>query len=912
MARPIDASRDLLLGLLALQNGMVTRDQLVTAFGVWTVRPAETLAELLIEQGALRAEHRTLLDALASAHLGMHGGDPERSLGALEVSRSTREWLAAAGGSDVEASLAHVGIGSTEPAGEPTASYSVGEATSGGQRFRILRPHARGGLGAVFVALDSELKREVALKQILDGHADDPVSRQRFLIEAEITGGLEHPGIVPVYGLGSYGDGRPFYAMRFVKGDSLKQAVARFHSEAALRADAGARSLELRKLLRRFTDVCYAIAYAHSRGVLHRDIKPGNVMVGRYGETLVVDWGLAKALGRVGDGVGDEPATTDGERPLLPASASGSAQTLPGTALGTPGFMSPEQARGDFDALGPRSDVYSLGATLYCLLTGKPPVEGGDVGSVLRRVQAGEFPAPRTVSPSIDPALEKVCLAAMANRPADRYESARALAEDVERWLADEPVSVYRESTGQRLARWARRHRAWVQAATASLVVVALITTVTAILIGRAYSHERKARDDERAAKENAQAHFANARQATNDLYLTASKVLPTIPATENLRAQLAIKTAKLFDEFLKLRPDDRVVQREAARAQRELGNVFRLFGKFELARDGYTRAVALLEGLVAAAPADSLPLSDLVLTKADQGDLLRLWGKTTEARAVLQSALTLCPPLRNLAPGRPEALRGEAYVLIDWAALLLDLGREAEALDSSSRALAIAAQLGASDHLARDPSIAILAQVQAGKALSELGKDADARKRFDDALILTKDLIQRLPPNDPDARVLEAIVLIERGELVHAQAALEDDQRAFEIMDKLQREHPKIPGHVSNLALALNGRGRAQLEAKDLDKARQDCERARDHLKRLCELMPDKLPEQPGYRRDLGRVLANLARIAHAQSDDARARDLYRQASTQHEQILKQDPESVPDQRLLERARKEYQALEN
>src|SRR5262249_34872210 len=144
-----------------------------------------------------------------------------------------------------------------------TASYAVGTATSDGQRFRVLRPHARGGLGAVFVALDNELHREVALKQILDHHADDPVSRQRFLVEAEITGGLEHPGIVPVYGLGTNADGRPYYAMRFIRGDSLKEAIDRLHANESLKSDLGRQSLELRKLLRRFLDVCNAIEYAH-------------------------------------------------------------------------------------------------------------------------------------------------------------------------------------------------------------------------------------------------------------------------------------------------------------------------------------------------------------------------------------------------------------------------------------------------------------------------------------------------------------------------------------------------------------------------------------------------------------------------------------------------------------------------
>src|SRR5262249_25084566 len=143
---------------------------------------------------------------------------------------------------------------------------------------------------------DAELNREVALKEIQDRHADDPLSRARFVLEAEITGGLEHPGIVPVYGLGHHQDGRPYYAMRFVKGDSLKEAIARFHEPAPGR-DPGERALALRKLLRRFLDVCNAVEYAHSRGVLHRDLKPGNILLGPYGETLVVDWGLAKATG---------------------------------------------------------------------------------------------------------------------------------------------------------------------------------------------------------------------------------------------------------------------------------------------------------------------------------------------------------------------------------------------------------------------------------------------------------------------------------------------------------------------------------------------------------------------------------------------------------------------------------------
>ena len=414
----------------------------------------------------------------------------EKSLAAIPANQSTRAGLADLGEPEIEATLARVARNKNGHATEAdddhdpdrTGSLAVGGSTGDGQRFRLLRPHARGGLGEVFVALDSELHREVALKQILEKHADDPVSRQRFVLEAEVTGGLEHPGIVPVYGLGTYGSGRPYYAMRFIKGDSLKEAIDHFHSHRSLQSPSllgegqgggtgGRRSLELRKLLRRFLDVCNAIDYAHSRGVIHRDIKPANIILGKHGETLVVDWGLAKAVGRADPSVGEQ---------TIAPSSSGSSETMPGSAMGTPAYMSPEQALGDLDRLGPRSDVYSLGATLYCLLTGKPPLEGDDVGEILRKVQRGDFVPPRQLESSLDVALEAVCLKAMANQPGDRYPSCRALADDVERWMADEPVSAWAEPWTRKLLRWLTRHRTGVTGAAAA--VLAGVVGLSAVL----------------------------------------------------------------------------------------------------------------------------------------------------------------------------------------------------------------------------------------------------------------------------------------------------------------------------------------------------------------------------------------------------------------------------------------------
>ncbi len=298
-------------------------------------------------------------------------------------------------------------------------------------RFRIVRAHAQGGLGEVFLALDPELDRQVALKEMRADRADDPVSQARFLLEAKVTGRLEHPGIVPVYGLGQYADGRPYYAMRFIEGETLKQAIERFHEASGSARQPGDREIGFRRLLRSLIDACNAVAYAHSRGVVHRDLKPENIMLGRFGETLVVDWGIAKPFGERGDEAADKGSVD----PL--AGEDDSSLTRPGSAIGTPQYMSPEQASGDRDRVGPASDVYSLGATLYCLLVGHGPFPTGGVADVLTRVRHGVFPAPRRLRRSIDPALETICLKAMALQPEDRHATPTALAEGIEAWMAD-------------------------------------------------------------------------------------------------------------------------------------------------------------------------------------------------------------------------------------------------------------------------------------------------------------------------------------------------------------------------------------------------------------------------------------------------------------------------------------------
>jgi serine/threonine-protein kinase len=388
--------------------------------------------------------------------------------------------------------------------------------------------------------------------------------------------------------------------MRFIRGDSLKDAIERFHADGSLKRDAGRRSLELRNLLRRFVDVCDALDYAHGRGVLHRDIKPGNIIVGKHGETLVVDWGLAKAIGR------DEVKMATAERTLVPSAASGSVDTLPGSVLGTPGYMSPEQARGDLEHLGSRSDVYSLGATLYCLLTGRPSFEGDDVGAVLRAVQRGDFAPPRSVDRAIDPALEAVCLKAMALHPSARYGTPRALAEDIERWMADEPVSALREPLGRRARRWARRHRSLVSGAAAALLAgVACLVAVMGLQF-QANRRLRAANEAETRAHDLAERRLSIAMEAIRGYHGGfADEALARDPKMEPLRNKLlgtAVDFYRKLGDLLEEGQDART-RTQLADAFKSVADLMQYNGSQADALAAYGRELSLREALVADDP---------------------------------------------------------------------------------------------------------------------------------------------------------------------------------------------------------------------------------------------------------------------------------------------------------------------
>ncbi len=521
---PVD--RNLFFAILALQMDFISRDALVAAIKEWTRDRSKPLCDILVANGGLNAAEKSLLEAVVDGHLAGHPDELRKGVGALDVLALVERDLDRIGDREVQAGVAQLvamqKLARTEAATLAPASNStemLPPPTNG--RFELLEPRARGGLGEVYLAHDRELNREVAVKRLQERHAGSADSRIRFLVEGEITGRLEHPGIVPVYGMGMSEDGRPYYAMRFIKGRTLRDAIARLHSGDLMSENE--RRLELRHLLSRFIAVCNAVEYAHSRGVIHRDLKPGNIMLGRYGETLVVDWGLAKASQLSEEMI--PSATTDAEPTLVPSSLSGSSETLPGSAIGTPGYLSPEQAKGLTEAIGPASDIYSLGVTLYVLLTGREPFGGSDVGKALAKVQSGDFVPPRQAYSAVPAALNAVCLKAMSLAPEDRYPSCAALARDIERWLDDEPVGALREPLAARTFRWIRRHRV-LAAASGVLAAAAFVAAVAGtVLLGRANTRIRAAADEadrERIAAEARRTEAVSQREAATRLLYVA------------------------------------------------------------------------------------------------------------------------------------------------------------------------------------------------------------------------------------------------------------------------------------------------------------------------------------------------------------------------------------------------------
>ncbi len=661
--------------------------------------------------------------------------------------------------------------------------------------YRELRFHAAGGLGEVFVAQNAELNREEALKFLKRGRAGDPESCRRFLQEAEITSRLEHPGVVPIYGRGADGSGAPCYAMRFIRGETLQVAIDAFHAAEANGRDQAERSLALRELLNRFISVCTTVAYAHSRGILHRDLKPGNVMLGQYDETLVVDWGLAKPF--------DPEAAADGRAldALKPSVGSGAATI---EVVGTLAYMSPDQAHAQPAGLSPASDIFSLGAILYVILTDRAPYRGGSRPEILEKVRRCEFPRPRHIKPAASQALEAICLKAMAMRPADRYRRALDLAADVKRWLADEPVTAWREPLVIRARRWMRRHRTLVTSTTAVLAFCVLgLAGFSTILAGKNRELGRQG-----LRTEQREALAIDAVRKFRDV-VQANANLKNRPELASLRTTLLKEPMEFFAKLRDQLQADRDTRTEAlaqlASANLDLAATAREIGSMADALRSCSESVAILERLARDHPAVSQFQNDLATARHKLGYLQSASGLFREALESYRSALAIRERLAALNSSSTVFQRNLAQSHNNIGNLLSETGRLTEALESYRQALRIRDRLARHDATdARYQHELAESYHNIGNRLAETGQTTQALESYQRAV----DIRERLVLNDPTLTKCEGdlstdhfgigVLLQDTG---RPTAAMVSYKRALTIQQRLARENPAVNEYWALLA---------------------------------------------------------------------------------------------------------------
>jgi eukaryotic-like serine/threonine-protein kinase len=602
-------------------------------------------------------------------------------------------------------------------------------------RYRALGavPVAKGGLGEIWLAQDEELWRQVALKYLQEACAQDADARRRFVLEAEITGRLEHPGVVPVYGLVHDGRGRPCYAMRFIHGQTLRDAIEQFHAADAPGRDAGERSVAFQKLLRSFLAVCQALAYAHSRGIVHRDVKPGNIMLGRYGETLVVDWGLAKPMATEGDRAADPTETL-----VAPVSAATVEQSVMGFVKGSPAYMSPEQAEGLWDAVGISADVYGLGATLYHLLTGRPPFTG-DLPSVLGKVKRGDFQLPRRLNKEVSTALEAICVKAMSLRPEDRYPTALDLAADVEHWLANEPVTAYVEPWTVKARRWLGRHQTLAAATVAAvLVATAALGVATALL--------RSANEREQRLRTTAEQNFQLARDAV-DRYFTKVSESPELKAhgLETLRRELLGQAKDFYERFANDEAGEPGVQLERGNAYLRLARIHQRLGDHSAAEAFYGKGLAVFQTLVQQGGRSRGYEETLARGHEELGIVYADTGRLDKAEAEFRQTRDIEDGLVRTEPGRAEhrQLLATAYTDLGNIAYLTNRMDAAEA--AYGQAVAIQEKL-ASEHVDTPAYQAELARTYTnlGNLYGDTRRFAKSEATYKQALKIQETLAQR------------------------------------------------------------------------------------------------------------------------------------------------------------------------
>jgi serine/threonine protein kinase len=922
----MDTKRDILIGVLALRAGLIDADQFAAACDECEARGEVGLTDVLVERGWVSESACKDLVRLLEEKLRAHDGDPHAGF-VTELNDDVRAVLTGIANTQIQTTLAGLpgrggthsptpsaleetqfaGVaGSSRPAAarsalpetiDGPAAPSIFGATmtdfprsaDGGhvllselssygsgsteERYTLTRLHAKGGIGQVWLARDAALGREVALKELRPERSESVDLRNRFLVEARVTGQLEHPGIVPIYELARRGDdSHPFYTMRFVRGGTLEEAIRVYHKS---RKEGTAGSLELLTLLNAFVAVCNAVAYAHSRGIIHRDLKGQNVVLGDFGEVIVLDWGLAKSVESPPEAYGAGSTTP----PVQLGETASPSATIAGQAVGTPAYMPPEQAEGRLTAIGTWSDVYSLGAMLYELLAGCPPFSGSSTTEVLRKVVKEPPVPPRAYNHEAPRSLEAVCLKAMAKTSGERYASAGELADEVRRFLADEPVKAYREPVSKQAARWARRHRPAVAAAAALVATSVLALSIGAVLVSRERDEARRQR--------------THARRAVDDMYTeVGEKWLED--RLDPLQKEFLERALAYYEDFSQQSSTEPALRQERGRAFMRVGDILKKLGRHEEAEKAYRRALEVLGRLVIDFPRCAEQRYHWAHAQHQLAASLAARGANADAESLYKQAMATQEALLS-APTTPTSYQADlAKTNKSLADLYRIEGKRADAEKAYERAIELGEGLlvvGPTDATIRSDLSA--AEEKFGLLNRELGRNQDAEKAYRRALELEETLVAEYPTLPRQREVVFSglsglgLFLQDTGQIDEGEKYL---RRAIAVAEGLARDFPLRPEYRRDAA-----KGHLNLASMLAEKKNEVAE-AEEHQRRaiaLYEALVSEVGDVTQYRLDLARTYNDLGTLLRSTKgkDKAEPEQLLQKAITLYEGLIAQDP---------------------
>jgi tetratricopeptide (TPR) repeat protein len=777
-----------------------------------------------------------------------------------------------------------------------TGAGEIGELPAGPPGYELLQEIGHGGMGVVYRACDISLRRDVAVKLLSDRCPPDSPAAQRFLNEARITGQLQHPGIPAVHQVGTLPDGRPFLAMKLIKGETLDSILKQRTDPSADRS----------RMLAIFEAVCQAVGYAHAHRVIHRDLKPNNVMVGAFGEVQVMDWGLAKVLGE------EAPATVDLLKEQTAAwtdvgDTQGGSHTEAGSVMGTPAYMPPEQAVGQIERVNQRSDVFGLGAILAVILTGKPPYLGKTFDSVRLQAVGGRLEDcfSRLDASGAEPELVALCKQCLAFEPADRQADAgmmaasvaelRAAADERARRAELERVRVEGEQATA-LARAAeRRKRRRMAIGAAAVLTVAVVGGLLGVLQVQRRANADLAVKNAALADEQAkvEARFETALKAIATLYTGVSQdVLLRNEEFSELRTKLLKEAASFYEELEKLleAQTDAKSRRMLAAAYSQLGDLTEKIGARPQALAVQRQALAVRRELAAAPGADAEARLNVAHSLRAVGRLLYLTGDPAGALAAWEEQRDIAAALQAESPtDAARALLAQSYY--SSGHVLGKMGKPADALATEMKGREIRQQLAdANAGVAQFQSDLADSHYIIGTLLKQAGKPAEALEAFQKGL----DILQHLVDGNPAVTAFQLALANSYDEiggllsdLGKPAKGMETLEKAVAIRQNLAELHPAVTEFQRNLAKSFNDIGyRLRQTGKPAE--------ALAYYKKAVAIqqkLADTHTKDPHYQGDLANTVASLGALQRGDGHPASAATFFRQAIGILERLPTRDP---------------------